>query len=348
MYSLDEATSSLGKLSSDIQSAVMQTRMVPIEGVFGRFKRLVRDISKDLGKDVNLEVFGEETELDKKIIDSLPDSLTHMIRNSVDHGIESKEDRIKAGKSPTGKVTLRATHRGNSICIDIADDGKGLDPDKICDKAIEKGILTPERAAKMTDKEKLNLIFLPGFSTAEKVTGLSGRGVGMDVVKKMIESLNGSVDIESELGKGSTFVLKIPLTLAIIQALLVVISEEVYAFPLETVSEIIKVNGKDIYSIDGNATVKLRDHALSMVSLTKTLAINKNESEDPDDKKVVVITNGEQMVGVPVDRLIGEDEIVIKALPDYFSSVKGISGASILGDGRIALILDALTIIREA
>ncbi len=346
VYGLDEATSLLGKLSSDIQSAVMQTRMVPIEGVFSRFKRLVRDISKELGKEINLELYGEDTELDKKIIDSLPDSLTHMIRNSVDHGIESKKDRLAAGKKEYGTIKLRAVHQGNSICIEIIDDGKGLDVNRIAKKAIEKGILTEEKASKLTDKEKLNLIFLPGFSTAEKVTGLSGRGVGMDVVKKMIESLSGTVDVETELGKGTKFVLRIPLTLAIIQALLVVINKQVYALPLESVSEIIKIGPKDVYSVDGVPMIKLRGHALSLLSMSNILGTDKTDVKVDADRKIVVITANGELAGIGVDRLIGEDEIVIKSFPDYFANVRGISGASILGDGNIALILDVMAIMR--
>jgi len=348
VYVLDEATSVLGKLSSDIQTAVMQTRMVPIEGVFSRFRRLVRDIGKDLGKDVNLELYGEDTELDKKIIDCLPDSLTHMIRNAIDHGIESKQERIAAGKKEIGTIQLKAVHQGNSICIEIIDDGKGLDADKIARKAFEKGLVAEEKLAKLDEKDKLDFIFLPGFSTAEKVTGLSGRGVGMDVVKKMIESLNGTVDIETELGKGSRFILKIPLTLAIIQALLVVINKQVFAIPLESVSEIIKIAGKDVYSVDSLPMIKLRGHALSLLSMAKILGIEEVDQKTDGDRKIVVITSNNQLSGIKVDKLIGEDEIVIKAFPDYFANVKGVSGASILGDGNIALILDVGTIMREA
>ena len=227
IHSLDEITSSLGKISSDIQSGIMQTRMIPIEGIFTRFKRIIRDISKELGKEVNLKIEGEDTELDKKIVDSLGDPLTHMIRNSVDHGIEDKETRKQSGKSEVGTILLKASHRGNNICIEVGDDGKGLNPDRIVSTALKKGIIKQDDVAIMTDRQKIDLIFLPGFSTAEKVTGISGRGVGMDVVKSMVTSVNGSIDIVSEMGKGSNFVLKIPLTLAIIQALLVVIGEEI-------------------------------------------------------------------------------------------------------------------------
>lgn len=348
ILNLDELTSMLGKLSSDIQSGVMQTRMVPVEGVFTRFKRIVRDIAKELGKTVNLNVEGEDTELDKKIVDSLGDPLTHMIRNAVDHGMDDTETRLRLGKPETGTVTLRALHRGNNICIEIGDDGRGIDPEKLVQSAIKKELITQEQGDRMNEKEKLNLMFLPGFSTAAKVTGISGRGVGMDVVRNMISSVNGVVDIETELEKGTTFIMKIPLTLAIIQALLIVISDVTYALPLESVTEIIKISPDEIYSIDGNATVKLRDHALSLVELEKVIQLSGNERPKEGSKKVVVITDGENQVGIVVDSLIGEDEIVIKSLTEHFAHVKGISGASILGDGSVALILDPLAIIAEA
>lgn len=346
---LSETTSSLEKVSSDIQAGVMQTRMVPIEGVFTRFKRIVRDISKDINKEVNLHISGAETELDKKIVDSLGDPLTHMIRNAVDHGIDSVEDRLRLGKPKVGTVILKASHKGNSICIEVGDDGKGVDADRLAESAIKKGLLTQEQTDRMTEKEKLNIMFLPGFSTAEKVTGLSGRGVGMDVVRSMITSLNGVVDIETAVGKGTTFVLKIPLTLAIIQSLLVSVNDDIYAFPLESVTEIIKISEKDIYSVDGNATVKLRDHALSLIDLEKVLKTkSKKKNEKPQNQKVVIISDGETQLGVTVDSLVGKDEIVIKPFTEHFSNVKGLTGASILANGSVALILDPATIIKES
>jgi len=345
IHSLDETTGSLGKIASDIQSGVMQTRMVPIEGVFTRFKRIVRDISKDINKQVNLVIAGEETELDKKLVDSLGDPLTHMIRNACDHGIESPEARLKVGKPEIGTVNLRASHKGNNICIEIGDDGKGLDPEAMVQNALKKGIIAEEESKVLSEYDKLNLIFLPGFSTAEKVTDLSGRGVGMDVVKNMITAVNGVVDIDTELGKGTTFILKIPLTLAIIQALLVVVAGEVYAFPLEAVTEIIKVAKEEIYAIDGGDTVKLRDHALSLVELEQVIQIRGESRNEQKVKRVVVITDGESQIGVQVDSLIGESEIVIKPLSGHFTDVRGVSGATILGDGQVALILDPMTII---
>ena len=344
LHSLDEMTSALGKISGDIQSGVMQARMVPIEGIFTRFKRIVRDISKELSKDVNLIIEGEETELDRKIVDSLGDPLTHMIRNAVDHAIEDTEARRKSGKPQTGTIILRASHKGNNIWIEVIDDGRGVDAAKVSKSAIAKNVITEAQAAKMSEKDKLNLIFLPGFSTAEKVTGLSGRGVGMDVVKSVISSVNGTIDIETEVGKGTRFILKIPLTMAIIKALLVKVGGEIYACPVDCIMEIVKVDNKDIYSIDGYSTIKLRDHALSLVNLQNVLKI-KAPSADSSCRKVVVITDGDKHVGVEVDSLLGEEEIVIKSLTDHFSGVKGITGASLLGDGSIALILDPISII---
>ncbi len=348
IHALDETTRSLGKISSDIQSGVMQTRMIPIEGVFTRFRRIVRDIAKDLGKEVNLVIEGEETELDKKIVDSLSDPLTHMIRNAVDHGLEDKETRQKANKPPAGTIYLRAFHKGNNMCIEIGDDGKGIDPELLVASALKKGLVSPEQVSGMTEKDKFDLMFLPGLSTAQKVTGLSGRGVGMDVVKSMINSVNGVVDIETTIGKGTTFVLKIPLTLAIIQALLVYIGEETYAIPVDAVKEIVSVNPSEVYSIDGNQTVKIREHALSLVELEKIILIRGAERKSDEHKTMVIIRDGETQLGIVVDSLIGEDEIVIKSLTDHFAKVKGITGASILGDGRIALILDPVAIIKES
>jgi two-component system chemotaxis sensor kinase CheA len=347
VHEFDEVTSALNKVASDIQSGVMQARMVPVEGVFTRFRRIVRDISHELDKEVNLVIEGEDTELDKKIVDSLAEPLTHMIRNAVDHGVESKMARLAAGKSAAGTLVLRAVHRGNMICIEVRDDGAGMDPEAIAAKGVEKGLISQEDRARMSDREKLQLVFLPGFSTAEKVTGISGRGVGMDVVKNMVTSVKGSIDIETVQGRGTTFVLNIPLTLAIIQALLVVIGERVYAVPLESVLEIVKIPAEEIYKVDGNDMVKLRDHALGLVFLESIIGIKGGECSGKS-RCVVVITDGDARLGVVVDRLMGEEDIVIKSLTDHFLRIQGISGASILGDGTIALILDPLAIIRKA
>ncbi|MCA9400483.1 MAG: chemotaxis protein CheA [Candidatus Omnitrophica bacterium] len=350
IHALDETTNRLEKISSDIQSGVMQTRMIPIEGVFSKFKRIVRDISKEVKKEVNLKIEGADTELDKKIVDGLGDPLTHMVRNAVDHGIEDPETRRAAGKTEVGTLLLKASHQGNNICIEISDDGKGLDPEKLVASALKKGLINQEKAERLSEKDKLNLIFMAGFSTAAQVTDLSGRGVGMDVVRNMINSFNGVVDIESTLGQGTRFLMKIPLTLAIINALLVVIGKEIYALPLESVVEIIKVSHDEVYSIDGNETVKLREHALSLIELEKVIKINgtQDRQENQSSRKVVIVTDGESQLGVIVDDLIGKDEIVIKSFTEHFANVRGLTGASILADGRVALILDPTTIIRES
>ncbi|MFT5207171.1 MAG: two-component system chemotaxis sensor kinase CheA [Candidatus Omnitrophota bacterium] len=345
---LSEATNVLEKISGNIQSGVMQIRMTPIEGLFTRFRRLVRDTSKELGKNVTFNMYGEDTELDKKIIDELGDPLVHMIRNAIGHGLESNEDRAAAGKSESGGITLGASHQGSNICIEISDDGRGLDIEKIVQKSVEKGLITKEDAEQMSEAEIYDLIFSPGFSTAEQVTGLSGRGVGMDVVKRMINSLKGSIDIESEQGQGTKFLIRIPLTLAIIRGLLVVVDEQVYTFPLEVVSEIIDVKIDAIHSVDGNETITLRDHALSLMDLETVLEVKGRDKLDKKSRPVVVIQEGERKMGLVVDRLIGEEEIVIKSLPLYFKHVIGVSGASILGDGQIALILDAGAIFKKA
>ena len=347
IHALSDITGELEKTASDLQAGIMQSRMVPVEGVFTRFKRIVRDIARDMDKEVALSIEGAETELDKKIVDSLADPLTHMIRNAVDHGIEDRATRLRTGKSPVGTIQLKASHKGNSICIAIADDGRGMDPETIALVAVNKGIITKHQALTMTDKEKLGLIFLPGFSTADKVTGISGRGVGMDVVKSMVASFNGEVDIHSSVGHGTTFILKIPLTLAIIQALLVVIGGQAYALPIDTVVEIIKVSSKDFYLVDGNPMVKLRDHALSFIELAKVIKVKPNAAQHEDGKRIVIITDGHVRLGILVDALIGKEEIVIKSFTCHFSKVNGISGASILADGDIALILDPAVIIRE-
>lgn len=348
VHSLDEVTSALGKISSDIQSAVMQARMIPVEGAFARFKRIIRDLAKERQKEVDLVIEGEETELDKKIVDGLGDPLTHLIRNAIDHGIEDTDTRRKLGKPEIGTISLRASHKGSHIWIEVSDDGRGIDPGELLETALKKKFIDKQQAEKMTEREKINLIFLPGFSTAEKVSDLSGRGVGMDVVKNMVASVNGVIDIATTAGKGTTIVLKIPLTLAIIQALLVRVGESTYAFPLESVDEIVRVPQEEIHSLDGVDTVKLRGHALNLIELEKTIKVKGQPRRGQLSTTMVVITDGEARVGVVIDSLIGEEEIVVKSLSEHFNRVRGVTGASILGDGTIALILDSTAIIKEA
>ncbi|TKX28353.1 hybrid sensor histidine kinase/response regulator [Campylobacter sp. MIT 12-5580] len=336
---LNQVVSQLSVITTDVQLAVMKTRMQPIAKVFNKFPRVVRDLSRELGKQIELEISGEETELDKSIVEEIGDPIMHMIRNSCDHGVEEPSARIAAGKPEKGIVQLRAYNEGNHIVIEIADDGKGLDANMLRQKAIEKGLMSEKEANQMTDKEAFNIIFKPGFSTAAKVTNVSGRGVGMDVVKTNIEKLNGVIEIDSEFGKGSVFKLKIPLTLAIIQSLLVGTQEEYYAIPLASVLETVRVPIDSIYTIEGKNVLRLRDEVLSLVRLSDVFGV-KQILESESQTYVVVIGVAESKLGIIVDTLVGQEEIVIKSMGDYLQNIQGIAGATIRGDGRVTLIID--------
>ena len=336
---LNQVVSSLSLVTTDIQLAVMKTRMLPIAKVFNKFPRMIRDLSRDLGKQIDLEISGEETELDKSIVEEIGDPLVHIIRNSCDHGIEDPETRKAMGKPEKGLVQLKAYNEGNHIVVEIVDDGKGLDADMLKSKSIEKGIITEREADAMSEKEAFGLIFKPGFSTAAKVTNVSGRGVGMDVVKTNIEKLNGIIDIESEVGKGTVMKLKIPLTLAIIQSLLVGTQEEFYAIPLASVLETVRVPIDDIYTIDGKNVLRLRDEVLSLVRLSDVFGVEK-VFDGSDHTYVVIIGVAEAKLGIIVDTLVGQEEIVIKSMGDYLQNIPGIAGATIRGDGRVTLIID--------
>ncbi|HEH5491019.1 TPA: response regulator [Campylobacter coli] len=336
---LNQVVSQLSIITTDVQLAVMKTRMQPIAKVFNKFPRVVRDLSRELGKHIELEITGEETELDKSIVEEIGDPIMHMIRNSCDHGIEDPATRAANGKPEKGIVQLKAYNEGNHIVVEITDDGKGLDANGLKAKAIEKNLITEREADQMTDKEAFALIFKPGFSTATKVTNVSGRGVGMDVVKTNIEKLNGVIEIDSELGKGSSFKLKIPLTLAIIQSLLVGTQEEYYAIPLASVLETVRVPIDDIYTIEGKNVLRLRDEVLSLVRLSDVFGV-KQVLESGDQTYVVVIGVAESKLGIIVDTLIGQEEIVIKSMGDYLQNIQGIAGATIRGDGRVTLIID--------
>ena len=336
---LNQVVSSLSLVTTDIQLAVMKTRMLPIAKVFNKFPRMIRDLSRELGKQIDLEISGEETELDKSIVEEIGDPLVHIIRNSCDHGIEDPETRKAMGKPEKGLVQLKAYNEGNHIVVEIVDDGKGLDADMLKAKSIEKGIITEREADAMSEKEAFGLIFKPGFSTAAKVTNVSGRGVGMDVVKTNIEKLNGIIDIESEVGKGTVMKLKIPLTLAIIQSLLVGTQEEFYAIPLASVLETVRVPIDDIYTIDDKNVLRLRDEVLSLVRLSDVFGVNK-VFDGGDQTYVVIIGVAEAKLGIIVDTLVGQEEIVIKSMGDYLQNIPGIAGATIRGDGRVTLIID--------
>ncbi|MFC3848107.1 chemotaxis protein CheW [Helicobacter baculiformis] len=344
---LNQVVSSISAVTTDLQLAVMKTRMQPIGKVFNKFPRMVRDLSRELGKSIELVIDGEETELDKSIVEEIGDPLIHIIRNSCDHGIEKPEDRKMLGKPETGRVELSAYNEGNHIVIKITDDGAGLDPDKLKEKAIEKGVITERDAASMTDKEALNIIFKPGFSTAKTLSNVSGRGVGMDVVKTNIEKLNGIIELESEVGIKTTQKLKIPLTLAIIQALLVGVQEEYYAIPLSSVLETVRISQDEIYSVDGKSVLRLRDEVLSLVRLADIFKVDAI-LETSREVYVVIIGLADQKIGVIVDYLIGQEEVVIKSLGYYLKSTKGIAGATVRGDGKITLIVDVGTMMEMA
>ncbi|WRE72378.1 chemotaxis histidine kinase/response regulator CheAY2 [Helicobacter pylori] len=336
---LNQVVSSISAVTTDLQLAVMKTRMQPVGKVFNKFPRMVRDLSRELGKSIELIIEGEETELDKSIVEEIGDPLIHIIRNSCDHGIEPLEERRKLNKPETGKVQLSAYNEGNHIVIKISDDGKGLDPVMLKEKAIEKGVISERDAESMSDREAFNLIFKPGFSTAKVVSNVSGRGVGMDVVKTNIEKLNGIIEIDSEVGVGTTQKLKIPLTLAIIQALLVGVQEEYYAIPLSSVLETVRISQDEIYTVDGKSVLRLRDEVLSLVRLSDIFKVDAI-LESNSDVYVVIIGLADQKIGVIVDYLIGQEEVVIKSLGYYLKNTRGIAGATVRGDGKITLIVD--------
>ncbi|MDY7028665.1 MAG: chemotaxis protein CheA [Spirochaetota bacterium] len=336
---VNEFTSTAQNLSrntSDLQEGVMQIRMVPISQIFNRFPRLVRDVSKDVGKKVRLEISGEETELDKSVIEDLLDPLIHCVRNAIDHGIEAPDDREAAGKSPEGHVHLRASNEGNMIIIEVEDDGKGIDIDTIHQKAIDRGLIHPSK--KLSEIEAFNLIFEPGFSTASKITNLSGRGVGLDVVKKQIEKLNGNVSVWSQKNVGSRITIKIPLTLAIIQGLLIRVGREIYAIPITSVVDSHRINSSDINMIDTYEVFNVREDVVSLIRLNRLFGIPTDENKDTH--YVVIVGTGDKKMGLMIDSLIGEEDVVIKPLKDKYTNTPGIAGATILGDGTVALIID--------
>lgn len=344
---LNQVVSSISSVTTDLQLAVMKTRMQPVGKVFNKFPRMVRDLSRELKKSIDLVIAGEETELDKSIVEEIGDPLIHIIRNSCDHGVESPEDRKALGKPEIGRVDLKAYNEGNHIVIEITDDGKGLDAEMLKLKAIEKGLISEKEADSMTDKEAFGIIFKPGFSTAKTISNVSGRGVGMDVVKTNVEKLNGIIEIDSEKGVGTTFKLKIPLTLAIIQALLVGAQEEYYAIPLSSVIETVRIGQDEIYSVDGKSVLRLRDEVLSLVRLADIFGVD-SVLETASEVYVVIIALAEQKIGVIVDYLIGQEEVVIKSLGYYLKSTRGIAGATVRGDGKITLIVDVAAMMEMA
>ena len=330
------STQNLGRIASELQEGVMKIRMVPISQIFDRFPRVVRDLQKDLGKKINLIIEGKETELDKTVVDDLMDPLMHCVRNSCDHGVETPEDRKNAGKDETGTVLLKAANEGNMIIIDIVDDGAGINVEKVRQKAIDRGIIHPSKV--LSDQEAAQLIFMPGFSTAAKISNVSGRGVGLDVVKTMIEKLNGTVQVTSEQGRGSKFSIRLPLTLAIIQGLLVRVGRETYSIPIASVVESVRVKKEEINTIDNYEVLNVRNEVISVLRLSRLFGIRTNE--DGEYCFVVIVGSQDKKIGIMVDALIGEEDVVIKPLKDQFTQSPGIAGASILGDGSVSLIID--------
>lgn len=344
---LNQVVSIVSLVTTDLQIAVMKTRMLPIGKVFNKFPRMIRDLTRELNKKMELELAGEDTELDKSIVEEIGDPLVHIIRNSCDHGIEMPAVRLAAGKPETGTITLKAYNEGNAIVIQIDDDGKGLDAEMLKNKSVEKGIITEKEADLMSDKEAFALIFKPGFSTAAAVTSVSGRGVGMDVVKTNIEKLNGIIDIESEIGKGTSLKLKIPLTLAIIQALLVGVQEEHYAIPLASVLETVRISKDEIYSVENRSVLRLRDEVLSLVHIGDIFEVERI-LDSSEYAYVVVLGLGSSKLGLIVDSLVGQEEIVIKSMGDYLAGIEGIAGATIRGDGGVTLIVDVAALMHMA
>ena len=340
---VNEQIEYLESVTTNLHESVMKVRMVPIESVLQKFPRMIRDLNKTLGKKMELTMTGEETEMDRTVVDEIGDPLMHLIRNSADHGIESAEIRAQRGKPEVGQIFLHAFQDGNSVVIEVGDDGNGIDAEAVKNKAIEKGVVTPDQAALLTEKQCVELLFHPGFSTAKQVSEISGRGVGLDVVKSKVESLSGEVTVRTKLGEGSTWVIRLPLTLAIIQALMVIIGEEKYAIPLDSIQSIEDVSPADIKFVENKEVINLRGSVLPLIRLNEVL--DTESKRNPDEDMVVVIARkGDQQVGLVIDELMGQQEIVIKPLGKYTNKCKLISGATILGDGEIALILDTNSI----
>ncbi|MBL4638286.1 MAG: chemotaxis protein CheA [Proteobacteria bacterium] len=337
---MSKAVNNLAVVTADLQTSVMRTRMQPIKKVFGRFPRVVRDLARNLKKDINLELQGEETDLDKNLVEALADPLVHLVRNAVDHGIEMPDVREAAGKPRQGHVILGAAQEGDHILLTISDDGAGMDANVLRQKAVEKDMMDEESASRLTESECYALIFAPGFSLKEKISDISGRGVGMDVVKTSITKLNGVIEIESEVGKGTTLSIKVPLTLAIMPTLMVMLGEQIFALPLVNVNEIFHLDLSKTNIVDGQQTIIVRKKALPLFYLRKWLASSFQEKEKPDIEHVVIVNVGTQRVGFVVDQLLGQEEVVIKPLGAMLHGTKGLAGATITGDGRISLILD--------
>ncbi len=344
---LADAAKQIDLMTNELQLVVMKTRMVKIGKVFNRFPRVVRDLARETEKEVNLIIKGEDTELDKTLIEEINDPLVHLIRNSLDHGIESPERRKEIGKNPVGTVILSAEQEGNQIIITIEDDGKGIDPDFIKDKAIQKGLITKEKAKELTRQESYNLIFLPGFSTAEVVTNVSGRGVGMDVVKTNVTKLRGIISIESIVNKGTKIIVKLPLTLAIIPGMVVKVNSETVVIPLNSVIEVLRVHTEDIYSVNQHDVIRRREDVIPLVAIDSLLYNDCKGTSELIWQYIVVVGLAEKVFGIKVDELCGQNEVVIKSLGSYLGNINGIAGSTIMGDGTVVMIVDINELINK-
>ncbi|WP_018132540.1 chemotaxis protein CheA [Effusibacillus pohliae] len=343
---LVETVEHMSRVSTDLQSIVMTIRMVPVETVFNRFPRMVRDLAKDLNKKVEFEIHGAETELDRTVIDEIGDPLVHILRNALDHGLETPEERIRTGKSEVGKLQLTAYHSGNHVFIEIADDGRGIDRRKILQKAVERGLIDAARTEGLSDEQVFDFMFRPGFSTADKISDVSGRGVGLDVVKSKIESLGGRVVVHSVPGEGTRFIIQLPLTLSIIQAMLVQINDEKYAIPLTSIIETANLKRHEIKSVHGQMVMDFRGRVVPLVDLERVFSIPRSEAKRDDQENVVIVRKGDKLAALVVDSFIGQQEVVLKSLGKYLAGgIFGISGSTILGDGQVALILDCNALI---
>ncbi len=342
-----KAVANLDVVTADLQMAVMKTRMQPIKKVFGRFPRVVRDLARNLKKEVELDQIGEETDLDKNLVEALADPLVHLVRNAVDHGIEMPNLRESRGKTRVGRIVLSAQQEGDHIVLSISDDGAGMDPNKLRGKAVEKGLMDEDAAARLSDNEAFNLIFYPGFSTKDEISDISGRGVGMDVVKTKIAQLNGSIDIHSVLGTGTEIAIKVPLTLAIMPTLMIMLGQQTFALPLASVNEIFHMDVSRKNVVDGQDVLIVREKALPLFYLKRWLVPYQDSQPQGDNAHVVIVNVASKKIGFVVDQLIGQEEVVIKPLGSMLQGTPGIAGATITGDGRIAMILDVPSMLRH-
>ncbi len=337
---LEEIVEQVGRLTLDLRDSVLKARMIPIEAIFSRFPRLVRDLSKELGKEINLEIFGGETELDRTVIDEIGEPMLHIIRNAIDHGVESVEERLKANKPKNGRIVIRAFQEGSNVIISVTDDGRGFNIERVKEKAVQKGLVNKEALEGMNDEQILAFTLMPGFSTAEKITDISGRGVGMDVVKTKVDELGGVITISSKYGEGSSITVKLPLTMMIIQTLLIQLGEEIYAIPSNYIQQIISIDRKEVKMIRTQEVFELHGELTPLIRLQELLDTPNAINTEIDEVDIVILKIGEQIIGCAVDKILPQRDVVIKSLGGYLGSIKGVAGATILGDGRVALILD--------